>query len=192
MQDDIIIRISQRIKELRKERGITIQELANRAQVTKGLISQIENSRTIPSLIVLIEIIKALDVDLNNFFKDISSQSESPVVIKRRNEYEHFEKESATGFDYHRIFSRHIKNTTIDIVLLDLQPGASRPMVQTEAFEYKYIIQGQVSYEFEKENITLETGDSMLFDGRLFHTPHNLGNSVVSMLVIYFFEELNS
>ncbi|MDH7460001.1 XRE family transcriptional regulator [Chitinophagaceae bacterium 26-R-25] len=192
MQDDIIIRISQRIKELRKDRGITIQELANRAQVTKGLISQIENSRTIPSLIVLIEIIKALDVDLNNFFKDISSQSESLVVIKRRNEYEHFEKESATGFDYHRIFSRHIKNTTIDIVLLDLQPGASRPMVQTEAFEYKYIIQGQVSYEFEKETITLETGDSMLFDGRLFHTPHNLGNTVVSMLVIYFFEEINS
>jgi transcriptional regulator with XRE-family HTH domain len=192
MQDDIIIRISQRIKELRKDRGITIQELANRAQVTKGLISQIENSRTIPSLIVLIEIIKALDVDLNNFFKDMSTESETPVVVKRANEYEHFEKEFATGFDYHRIFSRHIKNTTVDIVLLNLQPGANRPMVQTEAFEYKYIIQGQVSYEFEKETITLETGDSMLFDGRLLHTPHNLGNTVVSMLVIYFFEESNS
>lgn len=189
MKEDILLSISQRIKELRKERGITVQELANNAQVTKGLISQIENSRTVPSLMVLIDIIKALDVDMNVFFKSISPQQDAPVLIKRRNEYEHFEKEQAIGFDYHRIFSKHIKNTTVDIVLLELQPGANRPMVQTEAFEYKYVINGKVEYQFEKENIIVETGDSMLFDGRLMHTPRNLGNTTALMLVIYFFEE---
>jgi transcriptional regulator with XRE-family HTH domain len=189
MKEDILLSISQRIKELRKERGITVQELANNAQVTKGLISQIENSRTIPSLMVLIDIIKALDVDLNVFFKNITPQQEAPVLIKRRNEYEHFEKEQANGFDYHRIFSKHIKNATVDIVLLELQPGASRPMVQTEAFEYKYVIAGKVEYQFEKENIVVETGDSMLFDGRLMHTPRNLGKTRATMLVVYFFED---
>ncbi|MDI3321242.1 helix-turn-helix domain-containing protein [Pinibacter soli] len=189
MKEDILLSISQRIKELRKERGITVQELANNAQVTKGLISQIENSRTIPSLMVLIDIIKALDVDMNAFFKSISPQRDAPVLIKRRNEYEHFEKEQAIGFDYHRIFSKHIKNTTVDIVLLELQPGANRPMVQTEAFEYKYVIAGKVEYQFEKENIIVETGDSMLFDGRLMHTPLNLGKTTATMLVVYFFEK---
>ena len=57
MQEDILIQISTNIKERRREKGITVQELADRAKVSKGLISQIENSRTIPSLIVLIQII---------------------------------------------------------------------------------------------------------------------------------------
>ena len=74
MEDDVLIQISNRIKDKRREKNITVQELASRANVSKGLISQIENSRTIPSLIVLIDIIKALEIDLNAFFKDIDSK----------------------------------------------------------------------------------------------------------------------
>ncbi|WP_370629788.1 helix-turn-helix domain-containing protein [Pedobacter sp. MR2016-19] len=64
--------MSGKIKERRKELGITVQELADKAEVSKGLISQIENSRTIPSLMVLMDIIKSLEIDLNSFFKDIN------------------------------------------------------------------------------------------------------------------------
>ena len=59
MEEDIIIQISNHIKDKRREKNITVQELASRANVSKGLISQIENSRTVPSLIVLIDIIKS-------------------------------------------------------------------------------------------------------------------------------------
>jgi DNA-binding XRE family transcriptional regulator len=85
MEQDILIQISNRIKERRREKNITVQELAIRANVSKGLISQIENSRTIPSLIVLIDIIKALEIDMNDFFKDIRSKSNYyPVLIRRK------------------------------------------------------------------------------------------------------------
>ncbi|MGE8426123.1 MAG: helix-turn-helix domain-containing protein, partial [Sphingobacterium siyangense] len=67
MEDNTIFKISNKIKEIRKEKGITIQEVADRAGVSKGLISQIENNRTIPSLLVLINIINALNIDLNEF-----------------------------------------------------------------------------------------------------------------------------
>ena len=93
MEENIILKISTRIKEIRRERNTTVQELADLAGVSKGLISQIENNRTVPSLMVLIDIISALEVDLNQFFKDISANSQlSPVIIKRKNEYESFEK----------------------------------------------------------------------------------------------------
>lgn len=69
MEDNTIFKISNKIKEIRKEKGITIQEVADRAGVSKGLISQIENNRTIPSLLVLINIINALNIDLNEFLK---------------------------------------------------------------------------------------------------------------------------
>jgi len=190
MEEDILIQISNRIRDRRRERNITIQELATRANVSKGLISQIENSRTIPSLLVLIEIVKALEIDLNEFFKDIRSKTMGiPVVIKRKSEYDCFEKEHATGFSYQRIFTQSITQSTIDIVILTLEPDASRPLVETEAFEYKYVLSGEIEYQFREEKIILNEGDSMLFDGRIPHTPKNLGTTTATMLVIYFFEE---
>ncbi|GAA4906476.1 XRE family transcriptional regulator [Mucilaginibacter defluvii] len=190
MEDDILIQISNRIKERRREKNITVQDLATKANVSKGLISQIENSRTIPSLIVLIDIIKALDIDLNIFFKDIRhKEGRQAPIIKRKSEYEHFEKEDAHGFHYQRIFTQSIKNSTVDMVILELEPGAHRPMVQTDAYEYKYILSGTVEYQFEDGSYTLRQGDSMLFDGRLAHTPKNAGKGTASMLVLYFFEE---
>ncbi len=190
MEEDILIQISNRIKERRREKNITVQELAIRANVSKGLISQIENSRTIPSLIVLIDIIKALEIDLNEFFKDMRSKSDHfPVLVKRKHEYDHFEKEHAEGFHYQRIFTQSISQSTVDIVILELEPDATRPLVETEAFEYKYILSGQVAYQFNDDTITLNQGDSMLFDGRIPHTPKNMGDTTASMLVIYFFEE---
>ena len=191
MEGDILLQISNRIKERRREKNITIQELAMRANVSKGLISQIENSRTIPSLIVLIDIIKALDIDLNAFFKDIkTSAQQSPVMVKRHNEYEVFEKEQAVGFTYRRIFTWAMKYSTIDMLLLELEPSAARPLIETEAFEYKYIICGDVEYRFNDEIYVLTEGDSILFDGRIPHTPKNLGKKKAKMLVVYFFEEL--
>ncbi|MBB5397011.1 helix-turn-helix domain-containing protein [Mucilaginibacter sp. AK015] len=193
MEDDVLIQISNRIKEKRREKNITVQELATKANVSKGLISQIENSRTIPSLIVLVDIVKALDIDLNVFFKDIRHRNENfPLIIKRKNEYEHFEKEHAEGFNYQRIFTQFIKNSTVDIVILELEPNAYRPLVETEAYEYKYVIAGQIEYRFgDDTTYQLSQGDSMLFDGRMAHTPRNTGTGTATMLVIYFFEDKN-
>ncbi|WP_374949174.1 helix-turn-helix domain-containing protein [Mucilaginibacter sp.] len=189
MEDDVLIQISNRIKDRRREKNITVQELASRANVSKGLISQIENSRTIPSLIVLIDIIKALEIDLNVFFKDIhSGAGKFPLIIRRKNEYYHFEKEHAEGFLYQRIFTQSIKSSTVDIVILELEPDASRPQVETEAYEYKYILSGSIQYQFGDDKYDLAQGDSMLFDGRIPHTPKNIGTEKASMLVIYFFE----
>lgn len=190
MEEDVLIQISNQIKGRRREKNITVQELAARANVSKGLISQIENSRTIPSLIVLIDIIKALEIDLNDFFKNIrTNKNEHTILIKRKEDYEGFEKEHTTGFHYSRIFSQSVSQSTVDIVLLELEPGASRPLVKTEAFEYKYIIKGPVEYQFNDEQVILQTGDSILFDGRLPHTPKNTTSKPVQMLVIYFFED---
>lgn len=189
MEDNTIFKISNKFKEIRKEKGITIQEVADRAGVSKGLISQIENNRTIPSLLVLINIINALNIDLNEFFKDFNSELDSgPVVVRKKDTYSPFEKESAIGFHYKRIFTSAMDSSTMDIVLLELLPDAQRPMVETEAYEYKYIISGQVEYIFNDQKISLEEGDSIFFNGRLSHTPRNVGSEKAVMLIVYFFE----
>src|SRR3546814_20796895 len=105
MQEDILLQISYNIRIRRQEIGITMQELADRARVRKGLISQIENSRTIPSLMVLLGIINALDMDLNLFFKGIGAESkEPPILSQMRDEYQYLQKEHADGLHYNRFF----------------------------------------------------------------------------------------
>lgn len=191
MENEILVQISQKIKSIRKDKNLTIQEIAERAGVTKGLISQIENSRTLPSLFVLMQIIKALEVDLNFFFNDLSLDGrEAPVLVLRKEEYSIFEKEPASGYQYERIFTRKIKSGAVDFVLLEIMPGSVRNFVTTDAFEFKYILQGTVKYIFRDQTVELFEGDSMLFDGRLEHNPVNEGKEIVRMLVVYFFENL--
>lgn len=191
MENEILVQISQKIKSIRKDKNLTIQEIAERAGVTKGLISQIENSRTLPSLLVLMQIIKALEVDLNFFFNDLSLDGrEAPILVLRKEEYSKFEKEPASGYQYERIFTRKIKSGAVDFVLLEILPGSVRNFVTTDAFEFKYILQGTVKYIFRDQTVELFEGDSMLFDGRLEHNPVNEGKETVRMLVVYFFENM--
>lgn len=189
MEDNTIFKISAKIKEIRKEKSITLQELADRAGVSKGLISQIENNRTVPSLLVLINIVNALAVDLNDFFADFKSSNDAgPILLRKKAEYEEFEKEHAIGFHYKRILASSMESATLDIVLLELAPDASRPMVETEAYEYKYMIAGTVDYVFPDRTVSMEAGDSIFFDGRISHTPKNTGKETALMLIVYFFD----
>lgn len=189
MEDDIILKISYRIKEIRKEKNITIQDLADRAGVSKGLISQIENNRTVPSLPVLMNIVNSLNIDLTEFFRDISASNHTEkVFLVRAGEYTPLKKEAAKGFSYQRVLTRNIQGGPVDFVLLELKKGAKRnKMVTTDAFEYKYLIKGKIDYLIADKNYILEEGDSIFFDGRLGHNLSNIGDSDAMMLVVYYF-----
>jgi len=190
MQEDLLIRISNKIKEIRKQKKITVEGLANKADVSKGLISQIENNRTVPSLLVLMNIIQSLNLDLKEFFKDVESpkRTSQRVLVKRQKDYVPFEKESARGFVYKRICTQNLQGAPVDIVLLELKKGARRAKpVRTDAFEYKYVIKGKIEYYIGDKKYALQEGDSIFFDGRVDHMPANTGNSGALLLVVYFF-----
>lgn len=190
MQEDILFQISNKLKEVRKSKGVTLQEIADEAGVTKSLVSQIENSRTIPSLPVMLGLIKALDIDLNVFFKDIiSTASGENVLIRRKEEYQPFTKENAKGYFYQRIFSKQFKDNHIDVVLLRLEKDAKRPMVRTNAFEFKYVLSGAVEYTVGKNKHILNQGDSMFFDANELHNLKCYQCDDAQLLVIYFFNE---
>ncbi len=189
MQEDILIQISNKIKETRKSKNITVQKLAETAKVSKGLISQIENNRTVPSLLVLMNIVYALQLDPTDFFKNISlSGDRQKVFVIRSKDYQIFEKEKAKDFVYKRILTRDLDGGPTDFILLSLKKGARRnKVVYTDAYEYKYVIKGKVEYQIDDETYTLEEGDSIFFDGRQGHKPSNIGNTEAVMLVVYYF-----
>lgn len=188
MEGAFLLEVSRRIKQQRMEKRLTLQELADKSGVSKGLISQIENGRSIPSLPVMFSIIQSLEIEVSEFFKDLSLL-EPTILIQKKADYERFEKEHAKGFSYQRMLTKNMSASTVDFVLLELAPDAHREEVSTEAYEYKYILKGEVEYLINGQTYTLEEGDSLFFDGRLPHVPKNRKKQPCTMLIIYFFDQ---
>ena len=189
MNEELILLLGDKIKTKRTLKNITLEQLATRAGVSKGLISQIENNRTVPSLPVLFNIIHSLEEDLKTFFEDMhDSFTNNKVLIIRKGQEKLFEKEPVKGFSYKRILTRSVVSQATDIVLLELKKNASRKqLIQTDAFECKYVLKGRVEYQIEKEIFLLNAGDTLFFDGRAKHRLKNIGNTEALILVIYLF-----
>ena len=62
--------IGNKIRELRNQKGLTQEELADRCELSKGFISQLENDLTSPSIATLVDILQCLGTNLKNFFSD--------------------------------------------------------------------------------------------------------------------------
>jgi len=186
MQDELIGRIGKRIKALRKIRGLTLQVLSERAHITKGLLSKIENSRTIPSLPVFLQIVNGLEVSTPEFFEDLKLVQGKNYLLIRKKDYESIQKEERPGFNYHAILSQNLQATTMEAVLLHLQPKTQSQPTTTDGFEFKYVISGRCLYRVEDEELLLEEGDSLYFDATRPHHPINPFRKQVTMLVLYF------
>ena len=189
MQQDIILQIANRIKEKRKEKDITLQELAAEVGVTKGLISQVENNRTVPSLTVLLSIIKALKVDLNVFFDQLSLHEKEDILLIKSGEQEPFEKEYTNGSYYNRILSFKHNNQLVDVIIYKQEKNAERGFVSTNAFEFNYMLKGIAEYTIKDKKYRLEPGDSFYYDARNAHLSNCLSDDPYEMLVVYFFDE---
>lgn len=188
--DDFLIGIGKRIKAIRKNNGITISNLANNAGVSNGLISRIENGRTIPSLPVLLELISALDVDASNFFEGVEKKAGAKFVHIKDEDKQFLEKEiEAQGFTYFQIFGKSLNAVGFEAVILTVSPDSEREKVITDAWEFKYILSGKCVYIIDDEEIEVNKGDSLYFNGRLPHVPINRFDADCTMLVLYFYSE---
>ncbi|NJL13896.1 MAG: helix-turn-helix domain-containing protein [Microscillaceae bacterium] len=183
--DDVIALIGTQIKEIRREKGLTIQDLSELSGISKGMLSKIENGRTIPSLNTLALVTKSLHIDLSHFFNGIENYSFFRYILKRENEYQVFEREESQGFLYQFMLSRKVSDLVFESVILELAPGANRKKISTDAYEFKYILEGQVEYHIGEEVVILQKGDSLFFDGRIPHVPLNPFEETVRILVIY-------
>jgi transcriptional regulator with XRE-family HTH domain len=189
MSQDMILLLGDKIKTKRSNQRIKVEQLAEKAGVSKGLISQIENNRSVPSLPVLFNIIHSLGEDLKTFFESMHEDIDNgKVLLIRKGEETKFKKEPVKGFSYKRILTKTIVSQTTDVILLELEKGATRKqMITTDAFECKYLLKGQIEYLVGTEKFILNAGDTIFFDGRLKHKLRNTGQVKALILVIYYF-----
>ncbi len=186
MNGNEISYVGKRIKEMRLSKEFKLVEVAIKSGVSKGLLSRIENGRTVPSLPVLFNIIGALNENPTTFFEHLNYTSNSPFYMLIKNkDYQPIEKEDSVGFNYFSIMSRSFRDVTFSAVLLKLEPQAKRDMVTTDGMEFIYLAEGDIDYKLGDATITMNQGDSLFFDGRVPHLKINNSTQTARILVIY-------
>jgi transcriptional regulator with XRE-family HTH domain len=186
IDNEVVSLIAQKIRMIRQEKKLTIQELARRSNVSKGLLSKIENSRTIPSLPVFITIIQSLDISLNEFFREMVLINGKNYLLVRKSQRIPMQREGRSGLTYQFLLSQSITNGTMEAALLTIAPGAKGNPITTNGYEFKYILRGTCDYLINNEKVRLEEGDALYFDASMPHLPINNSGKKVAMLVINF------
>ncbi len=186
MNEYILTEIGQKLRKIRKEKGLTVQTVASRAGVSKGLISRIENSRTVPSLPVLIAIIKGLETGLNAFFGDIDRSSLGRVVVKKAGDLESSEESLSASLLRYPIIDKNVPESLVKTSVLEVKPAGKSSDQSIKGFTFQYILGGEILYKISGETYELETGDSVYFDPQQVHSFENTGESVARLLVVNF------
>lgn len=168
-----------RIREYRLSRGMTIRELAAQAQISVGLISQVERGVADPSLETMRKIARVLGIPLFSLFQD-DDESSKVAVIRLQDRF-------TIGSPHSRItYTRASRGGgRLEVLEGALEPGsasASEPRGHPSE-ECVLVLSGQLIVEVMAERHSLAEGDSCHFDSNLPHRYLNESDEPTRFLV---------
>ncbi len=170
------MKIGEKIKNLRLFCDMTQEELADRCELTKGYISQLENDLTSPSIATLIDILSALRTDLKEFFSDIDGEDK---ISFNKNDY--IEK-VADGYVINWLAPNAQKNT-MEPIHLRLEPGASTDEdIPHEGEEFGYVVKGEIVVVLGKRKVKVKKGESFYFTSKSVHKIVNNSSAVAEII----------
>jgi len=164
VDNDVVARIAKKIRATRLEKKLTIQQLANRTRVSKGLLSKIENMRTVPSLPVFVTLIQSLDVSLRDFFKDLVLTDGKGYQLIRKEHYMSQPDKSHAGINRHHLILQNIYDSTLEVAIVSLGPGDRGKFPTSSGYVFLFVISGSCHIEIGDDDVTLNEGDVMWFE----------------------------
>ena len=160
--------IGKKIRGLRQKNGLTQQELADRCELSKGFISQLESDQTSPSLSTLEDILTTLGTDFGEFFR--SDQEAEPVI--RREDV--FVKEMDEG-QIIRWLIPDAQKKELEPILVELPAGTRTETVSPhEGEEFGHVLSGSTVLVVGEKEYRVRRGDSFSLKPS---EPHYLKNT---------------
>ena len=158
--------IGDKIRRLRTQRGLTLEDLAGRSELSKGFLSQVERDLTSPSIATLTDILECLGTDLASFF-----QEDAPEKIVFADE-DMFEKETEQAKVTWLV--PNAQKNKMEPILVELPPGGqTEEIMPHEGEEFGYILSGSVLLHIGDKSFKARKGASFCF--RPEH-PHCIEN----------------
>ena len=177
--------IGQRLRDLRAERDLSLDELARRSGVSKSMLSQIEQNKANPTVALVWKIARALDVDLFHVIGgegrparfDLTARENAPVLA-----------DAEAGYTI-QILSPLELVETLELYWLKLAPGASLDSMPHVAHteEFATVLKGRVEVVSSGRSATLRKGDTLRYHADCQHHIRNRarGSSEVYLVVRY-------
>lgn len=158
--------IGNKIRQLRTQKGLTLEELASRSELTKGFLSQLERNLTSPSIDSLDDILEALGTNLADFFQEDKVEQ----YVFRDADFFIDERGDCT---VHWIVPNTQKNRMEPILLTLPENGKSFEVAPHSGEEFGYVVDGTVTLECDGKQSTLRRGETFYLHGRTFHSIRN-------------------
>ena len=166
-----------KLRDMRQQKNLTQEELADRCELTKGYISQLENDLTSPSITTLVDLLNALGSNLSEFFRD---ETEEKIVFS---ESEYIEKQS-DGMTLEWVIPNAQKNM-MEPVLVELAAGASTSTdFPHDGEEFGYVLEGKITVIRAGKSHTAKKGESFYYSADKEHQIENKGKSKAKFIWI--------
>ena len=145
-------------------KGLTQEELADRAELSKGFISQVERDLTSPSISTLVDILQCLGTDLSDFFtQDVDTQ----IVFRETDYFEKIDTEYKYKTEW--IIPNAQKNI-MEPIRVTLSPdGQTYPDYPHEGEEFGFVLAGSIAIHLGKKVIKAKKGESFYFTPNSTH-----------------------
>ena len=168
--------IGEKLRRLRQKNNLTQKELADRCELSKGFISQLESNQTSPSLSTLEDILTTPGSPFHEFFSD--DQGANPVCRKE----DAFIKETEAGVTIHWLIPNAQKKD-MEPIMVTLEPGA-----QTEedlphmGEEFGHVLAGSISLVLGEKTYRVRKGDSFSYKPSVAHYLKNTGKTPATVI----------
>lgn len=184
--EDIKSIVGRNLKEIRKNKQLTLENLSKITDVSTSMLGEIERGVTNPTITVLWKIADGLKIA----FTDLIKEDKPPVSVV----YEKDAKVSIDGEGF-KILSMFNFDPTkkFEIYYKTLKPGASYDSKGHNAGieEYILICEGTMNLKIDDKNYILSKGDAINFNGNSYHCYKNKGDSLLSAYMILYYGESN-
>ncbi|WP_455685073.1 helix-turn-helix domain-containing protein [Thomasclavelia sp.] len=167
--------IGSKIKRLRQANGLTLEELANRSELTKGFLSQLERDLTSPSVTTLEDILEALGTNLQEFFSEKPAEQ---IVFKKDDFFINEQDDYVISY----IIPNAQKNE-MEPILIELEKGKQSMTIDPhEGQEFGYVVQGKIKLIYGDNEFIIKKGETFYLKGLVSHYIINPGESKAKVI----------
>ena len=189
-------RIGEKIRGLRQQKRLTLQELSALTTLSKPLLSQIENEQVVPPLATLLKIAKGLKVGIHFFFEDEGNRQK--YILTRREDVREDEgvprpvnNEVARPYVYHSL-AQGLRHKHMEPFLVEFE---KRDWDEKLFFkhdgdeEFIYVTEGELDFYYNSEIIRMHKGDSIYYDSSQPHGWIAVGEGKARAVAVLYSKE---
>jgi transcriptional regulator with XRE-family HTH domain len=164
------------LRAVRRQRGLTLEQLAAQTGLTKSYLSKIERRRSTPSIAVALKVARALDADVGRLFSD--EAAEEKITVDRRAD------RGGDGERYRVLASSLLGKSMSPFVVRPTGSVTDDPHPEHAGQEFVFVHAGRVELDYGDQTITLGTGDSAYFDASISHKIRAVGDQQAEVVVV--------